>query len=233
MQMIVALAALCLPVVAQGATINIILSDMDVNYLGSADDGAGALFDAMGGYAGGNLDENQADRIKTAVFERDGNIVGTLMDDAGNGGDDLHADLRVDAVGASIPLGVFQPSLGNNGGGFGLDFFTEGGANSLQLGATNVSLLLSQGVFFFTGQATLRSQNLPFGLAFDASKPIYFSYTATLPGVNGVSPASSAIGSGALTISGELIPEPATIGLLGLGILGLAAGAFRRRSAVR
>jgi hypothetical protein len=156
------------------------------------------------------------------------------MDDA-SGADDLHADLRVDAVGASIPLGVFQPSVGNNGGGFGLDFFTEGAANSLQLGITNVSMLLSQGVFFFTGQATLRSQNLPFGLAFDASKPIYFSYTATLPGITngGASPAASAIGSGAITISGELIPEPATIGLFGLGLAGLAAGAISRRSALR
>jgi hypothetical protein len=230
-RILVALAVLCLPLAAQGATINIILSDMDVNYLGSADEGAGALFDAVGGYAGGNLDENQADRIKTAVFERDGNIVGTLMDDAG-AADDLHSDLRVDAVGASIPLNVFQPSLGNNGGNFGFDFFTEGAGNSLQLGITNVSLLISPGVFFFTGQATLKSQDLPFGLAFDTSKPIYFSYTATAPGVNGVSPTSMAIGSGAFTISGELIPEPATIGLLALGLTALVAGAIRRRSAV-
>ena len=232
-RVIVALVALCFPLAAQGATINIILSDVDVNYLGSADEGAGALFDAMGGYAGGNLDENQADRIKTAVFERDGNIVGTLMDDVASGADDLHGDLRIDAVGASIPLNVFQPSLGNNGGNFGFDFFTEGAGNSLQLGITNVSLLISQGVFFFTGQATLRTQDLPFGLAFDASKPIYFSYTATAPGVNGTSPTSMGIGSGAFTISGELIPEPATIGLLGLGLAVLSAGAIRRRSAVR
>jgi hypothetical protein len=228
-RIIVAVAVLCFPALAQGATINIILSDMDVNYLGSADEGEGALFDAMGGYAGGSLNESQADRIKTAVFERDGNIVGTLMDDGGDA-DDLFGDLRVDGVGASIPLNVFQPSAGNNGGNFGFDFFTNNGAESLQLNITNVSLLISPGVFFFTGQATLRSQDLPFGLAFDTSKPIYFSYTATAPGVNGVSPTSMAIGSGAFTISGELIPEPATIGLLGLGLTALAVGAIRRRS---
>jgi hypothetical protein len=221
------LAALCLPLAAQAGSINIILSDMDVNFLGSADDGAGALFDAMGGYAGGNLDENTADRIKTAVFEVDGNIVGTFMDDVGEA-DDLYGDLRVDAVGATIPLNTFLPSVGNNGGNFGFDFFTEDADESLQLNITNVSLLLSPGVFFFTGQATIKSQDLPFGLAFDTTKPVYFSYTATAPGVNGTSPTAMAIGSGAFTISGEMvIPEPTAIGLA--TIITLAVTALRRR----
>jgi hypothetical protein len=154
------------------------------------------------------------------------------MDDSGSA-DDLHGDLRVDGVGASIPLNTFQPSLGSNGGNFGFDFFTAGAAESLQLGITNVSLLISPGVFFFTGQATVRAQDLPFGLAFDTSKPIYFSYTATAPGVNGTSPTSMAIGSGAFTISGELIPEPATIALLSTALVVVGAGMLRRRSGVQ
>ena len=230
-----ALAIICSPLVASAGTINIILSDMDVNYLGSAAGGTGALFDAMGGYAGGNLNKSEADRIKTAVFESGGNIVGTLMDEVVGDADNLYGDLKIDGVGASIPLNSFLPNAGNNGTNFGFDFFNENAGNSLQLNIDEVSLLLSNGVFFFTGQATVKAQNLPFGLQFDTTQPIYISYTATLPGVSLSSPTSMGIGSGAFTISGTMvIPEVATSVLFiigAFGLVGMRHGCSRHRRA--
>lgn len=224
--LLAAVAAICLPIGAQAATINIILSDMDVSYLGSSN--GGVLFDAMGGVPGGSLNPALADEISTAVFELDGNPVGTLM----SGADDIHADFRLINVGATITKNILNPSLGANGGGFGFDLFTDSGFQ-LQLGLTDVSLLITNNVFFFFGEASvLPGQNLPFGLQFDTSQPVVFSYTATLPAVQAGATTNSAMGSGAFTISGIAIPEPAAIGLACMGIVGL--GALRRsRSATR
>jgi hypothetical protein len=133
-------------------------------------------------------------------------------------------------VGSSIPLGVFHTGLGNNGGGFGFDWFTETGEN-LRLGINSVDLLLTNNVFFFTGTATVLSQNLPFGLAFGPS--VVFSYTATLPGIMNGTPPTGAIGSGALTISGLEIPEPSSITLVCATVVVLGASAVRRRTGAR
>jgi PEP-CTERM motif-containing protein len=226
-RIIVALAVLCFPLVTQGGTINIILSDMDVSYSGT--ESGGTLFDFMGGLAGGNLSEATADNISTAVFEVDDAVQGVLVNGAGNG-DDIHGDLRISNLGPSITKDVFHPVLGNNGGGFGFDFFTDSGFQ-VRLGINQISLFVSNTAFFFTGTATLLSQNLPFGIVpFDSSKPVQFSYTATLPAVNGILSSISMGGaSGALTISGIQIPEPGTIGLLMAGVAVLTIGVLCRR----
>jgi hypothetical protein len=213
---------MCLPLSAQAATINMILSDMDVTYLGSAANNTGALYDSIA-HPGGNLNAAEADEVKTAVFEVDTTHVGTLMTAPNNV---MSADFRVNGVGPTIPLNSFLTNLGSNGNGFGFDWFQ--GNNNLRLGINSVDLLLTNNVFFFTGTATILSQSLPFGLAF-APGNVAFSFTATLPSLNGVNPASNALGSGALTISGEQIPEPGTIGMLGAGALILAIGLAWRR----
>jgi hypothetical protein len=225
-----ALAALCLPAAADGATINMILSDMDVSYFGGAAGNTGSLFDTIG-HPGGNLNAAEADEVETAVFEVDMTHVGTLMTSPGN---TISTDLRVNGVGASLALNTFLTNIGSNGGGFGLDWFTQAG-NNLRLGINSVDLLLTNNVFFFTGTATVLSQNLPFGLAFVPNQNVVFSYTATLPGINGAgggggNTTTGAMGSGALTISGEAIPEPATIALLCTAVSILGAGAIRPRA---
>jgi hypothetical protein len=230
-----ALVGACLPIVASAGTINIIISDSDVVYSGA--NFGGSIYDVVG-HPGGNLNPAEADNVKTAVFEKDMASVGAIMSgDAGFG--QMYVDLKIDNVGASInsnpvpPGANFHPGIGNNGGGFGLDWFTSVGGYKLQLGITSIDLLLSSSNFFFTGTATLIDQNLPFGLAFDPNQPIVFSYTATLPGLMGpIGARVGAMGSGALTISGTLIPEPTTIGLalVACSLAGLAAG--RRRRAI-
>jgi hypothetical protein len=224
----VGIVACCLHTAAHAATINIILSDMDVSYLGASN--GGVFYDSMGGVNGGGQDPTMADDISTAVFELDGNPVGTLVN-TGSTTDDLYGDLRIINIGATLTKNVLA-TVGNNGGGFGFDFFTDTGL-SLSLGMTNVQSLVTDGVFFFTGQATLLpGQNLPFGLVFDPTQPIQFSYTATLPAVQAGSTTNMAMASGALTISGIMIPEPTAPILLctALAVLGLLFVRHRHRS---
>jgi hypothetical protein len=87
--------------------------------------------------------------------------------------------------------------------------------------------------FTFTGLATVLSQNLPFGLAFNTSQPVAFSYTAPRPGLSGGDPATAAIGSGAMTITGVEVPEPASIALIFACALLLGIAAARRQGKKR
>jgi hypothetical protein len=205
-----AVAACCLPLAARAGTINIILSDMDVSYMGST--AGGSFYDAMGGFGGGTQTEATSDDITSAVYEMDNNIVGVLTN-TGADGDDIHVDFRVTGVGATIAKNVFFPALGNNGGAFGLDLFTDSGTQ-LRLGTDEVSGIINNNVFFLSGTATLLQQNLPFGMVLDPSQPVVFSFTATLPAVPNATNMAMALGSGALTISGIMVPEPAEYALV-------------------
>src|SRR5262245_40605107 len=119
--------AICFPLAVQGGTINMILSDMDVIYNGAAS--GGSVYDIIA-QPGGNLNPAESDEVETAVFEKDMTNVGTLMSTVGNR---LSADLRINGVGATVPLGTFQTGIGSNGGGFGFDWFTASG-QKLRLG---------------------------------------------------------------------------------------------------
>lgn len=224
--MIAVLAALFFPLAAESATINIILSDVDVTYFGDAADDTGSIYDTIA-HPGGNLDPAEADVVESAVFELDLAHLGTLTTSDDN---EFSADLKIDGVGATLPMGSLQTDIGSNGGGFGFDFFTEAG-DQLRLGIDQVDVLLTDGVFFFTGTASVLDQNLPFGLVFDTTQPVEFSYTATLPVLNGGPSVDRALASGAMTISGTLIPEPATVLMLLVGTAAAAAvGGWRRRA---
>lgn len=222
-----ALVCLGLPMIASAGTINLIISDMDVSYLGAALGNTGAVYDSIG-VPGGNLNPAEADTLESVVFEMNMAHVGTLMN---GGGTTLSGDMKIGGVGATLAQSTFLSGIGSNGGGYGFDFFTNAG-NNLRLGIDKIDLLVTPGVLFFTGSATVLSQNLPFGLALDAAQPVVFSYTATLPGLVGGNPITGAMASGAMTITGQMvIPEPTT-GALGalLGIVSLAGGTRRRRA---
>ena len=216
----------------QAGTINVILGNMDVSYLGSAAGGTGSFFDAMGGHSGGSQAPGTADEITTATFELDNVLQGTLMN---SNPPLLYGDLKIDGVGASIPKGVFQPVAGNNGGGFGFDFFTSDGY-LIEHGIDKISYILEKNIFFFfvTASVILATQNLPFNLEFTAPT-VNFSFTATSVSTPAGSPVTLAMGSGAFTITGEgeiPIPEPAVAMLLssGLVIAGLTLPRRRRNS---
>jgi hypothetical protein len=207
-------ALLCcgLPAFASAGTINMIISDMDVSYLGAALGNTGAVYDSIG-VPGGNLNPAEADVLQSVVFEQNMVQVGTLTT-AGNL--NLYGDMKIGGVGVVLPQNALLSQIGANGGGYGFDFFTSAG-NNIRLGIDKIDLLVTPGVLFFTGTASILSQNLPFGLAMDTSQPVVFSYTATLPGLVGGNPITGAMASGAMTITGQMVPEPTTATLIALG----------------
>jgi hypothetical protein len=218
-----ALICFSLPLVASAGTINMIISDLDVSYLGSALGNTGAVYDSIG-VPGGNLMASEADTLETVVFEMNMSHVGTLMN---SGGNTLYGDLKIGGVGSTLAQNTYLQGIGSNGGGYGFDFFTTGG-DQLRLGVNSIDLLVTPGVLFFTGSASILSQSLPFGLAMDASQPVVFSYTATLPGLVGGNPITGAMASGAMTITGQMVPEPATAVLLTITALASLLSLQRR-----
>lgn len=205
------LALLFCSAASQAALINIQLLDVDVVYSGAGNN----LRDATA-IAGGNQNAVDSDNVVAANFELDGAQVASLM------GNDLFADLLVSNLPSSLPNGVFQVAIGDAGGGFGFDFFSND--YSLELGIGTIDLLISPGVLFFTAPATVLSQDLPAGLQFGST--VQISYTATLPAVQLGATTSMAIASGVMTISGIAIPEPAA---LLLAAFGSVAACVRRR----
>jgi hypothetical protein len=238
------LIILGLPRAGMAGTITMFLTDVDVTYLGSAPVG-GAVFDAISvNGANGAFDTNNADKLQAASFKLDNTQLGTVVDTVGSNTDDMWGDLRVNNIGVSVPRNVINFGVGNDGGTFGFDWFlrplNNGGAvsNFLRLGLTNINLSLTDippggETFTFSGLANVLSQNLPFGLAFDLTQPVAFSYTAPKAGLSGGSPATGALGTGALTITGTQaqIPEPATAALFIAGATVLGFNGLRRRRA--
>ncbi len=240
---VVALAILILPTVCAAGTISMFLTDFDVTYLGSAPASAGvpgAIYDAISiNGANGAFNTNDADELQAASFKLDQTALGTLVDSPVPTGDDMWGDLRVNGIGGSIPRNTVNAGLGNDDGTFGFDWFLKPKNNGggvgffLRLGLTNLTVTLTDlppgaEAFTFSGLGTVLSQNLPFGVAFDTSQKVAFSYTAPKAGLSGGNPSTAAIGSGAITITGVQIPEPAPIALLGTGGLMLGIGVVRR-----
>jgi hypothetical protein len=152
----------------------------------------------------------------------------------------MWADLRVDGVGSSIPLNVINFGLGNNDGTYGFDWFLKPKNNAgavgffLRLGLTNLTVTLTDfppnaGAFTFSGVGTVLSQNLPFGLAFDTTQKVAFSYTSARAAFSNVAPAIAAGGNGAITITTTRVPEPGSIALFCAGGAMLGIGAPQRR----
>jgi hypothetical protein len=242
---VIALIVLSLPIVASAGTITMFLTDFDVTYLGSADNGTGAIYDAIAlPGADGTFATANADQLQAASFKLDSTPKGTLVDTPGSSADDMWGDLRVDAAGSTLTRNQINFNRGNDVGNIGFDWFVKSGntlGNFLRLKLTSVNVTLIDGTipppgsseFTVSGTATVLSQNLPFGLAFDPGQLVQFSYSAPAPGITGVNPETTTgvLGSGAMTITGtQLVPEPASIALICTGGLMLGIGVLRQNS---
>src|SRR3954454_4112291 len=115
---LIALIVLSLPIVAAAGTITMYLTDFDALYLGSQNDGTGAIYDATA-YPGatGGFDTTLADSLQAASFKLDSTALGTVVNvpGAGNTSDDMWGDLRVDSVGGTLLRNVINFNKGNDG----------------------------------------------------------------------------------------------------------------------
>jgi|GEM_PF-3680904 len=204
--------------ISTAETINIILSDVDLLYNNQA---GGALYD-LTGKPGGNMDPGEADPLQGAVFELD------MIPIAGSPFmNEMWGDFLLDGVG-QLSTGLFFSTVGSNTDSFGFHWFDDAG-HFLKLNFNELDVAITNNFFIIVGTvSSLDAQNLPGGLAFAASEPIVLSYTATLPMLVGGTgtPLTVAVASGAMTISGTMIPEA---GSFALAVTGLTIVSFARR----
>src|SRR3954451_3022549 len=125
---VIALIVLSLPIVASAGTITMFLTDFDVTYLGSADNGTGAIYDAIAlPGADGTFATANADQLQAASFKLDSTPKGTLVDAPGSSADDMWGDLRVDAAGSTLTRNQINFNRGNDVGNIGFDWFVKSG----------------------------------------------------------------------------------------------------------
>jgi hypothetical protein len=219
---------------AQAGTINIQATDQELTY---QDDGTGNVYDSPD-LDGGNLDPTEADLLNAIQFNLNGNAPPASGGNnvfVSNGGTGYYGDFLINDAGTSIPIsGVMLSAIGGGGPEFGFDLFSSTGGVStavLRLHFDSMNILLNSGVVLISGKADIVSQNLPFGLVFDANQQVDFAYTATGPGISGTATdASLFVAGGTINISGaDVIPEPTSLLMLLSGVTGLGLVAVRRR----
>lgn len=209
--------------VGEAAMINTIIGNFDIAF-----DGASGEITDFNRPNGGTLTAADARTFSSLEIEVDGVSEVMLM----NPPDALFGDLKLTNLGSELTTGSLVSGVGGTGdpNAFGFDFFDTNG-NSLRLGIDDISYtVVNTGVpglnfFNFFAEAKVLSQSLPNGIAY--GEDVLVSYTATdvmvMTGQNGV---RTVVASGAMTITGNNIPEPAAAMLLALAGVG---GFLRRR----
>jgi hypothetical protein len=222
-------------VAAHAGIINVQATDQELTYLGMHE--GGQVFDSPDA-DGGNLDPTEADLLNALQFNLNGNAP------PASGGNNVfvsnmatgyYGDFLVNDVGATVPVSnIMLSTIGGGGYEFGFDLFSSSGGGSapiLRLAFDTVDLLVNSGVVLISAKANIVSQDLPFGLLFDATKQLDFAYTATMPGVPPGANIGMFVAGGTINISGaDLIPEPASLTMLLASMLGLCLAGTRRRS---
>lgn len=215
-------ATLLTATVGQAGMINTIIGNFDIAF-----DGATGELTDFQRPDGGTLDTADARTVSSVEIEVNGTSQVMLM----NPPDALYGDLKVTNLGAELTTGALVSNVGGAGAdAFGFDFFDNAG-NKLRVELDDISYTVVEtglpGLNFFSwfAEGKVIDQSLPNGILYD--EDVLVSYTATevmvFQGQNGV---RSLVASGAMTITGNMIPEPTSAVLLALAGLG---GFFRRR----
>jgi hypothetical protein len=217
------LAALLAPAPIAAETIQIQFTGLDLVYDGTD------LIDAKDP-DGRNGDPDESDSLISMSFLQNGETIGTLTEDIYV--DFLIADLK------DIPAGGGLVYSGGNGGDFGFDLLTSQAGWGLALDIDEFMLYYSGGELVMTanGVATgIHAQNLPFDLIMDDDQQIVIGIHSTAladvtTSQDGQTVASfTAGGTGSVKGGLGLIPEPTSLVLALVGLIGVTAAWIRRR----